>query len=429
MEYQKTLFVGIDIALQKFDAEYIDINSGKYSKKKNKVFKNTPGGLARFIDIVAFIAESNNFTKIKIGYEATNNYGFHLPFYLTEAKKLKAFQLDIYQINPKIIKNARKSFSEMPKTDSCDAYVIAERLKIGKLPPYTRFNPQYLALRFLTRERFNLVKKIVSIKSRFLSLMFIKASGFAQQKIFSNRYGVTSLNLITQYQSVEEIANTDLSELADFIIQHSKNKIQYNIQTAKKIRYLARESYRIDRTMHDSVTYSLLLLFNQIKFYQNEIKTIDKQIEKALKSFRNQCSIMLSIKGIGPVFAAGIIAELGDLNDFSNQSQVAKFAGLIWRIRQSGNFRAEETELTKSGNRYLRYYLVEAAQSLVMHNSDFLPYYRKKYSESTKHHHKRAVLMVARKFIRIIFSLLKHNKLYESPEQKNAVSLIKMSKN
>ena len=68
----------------------------------------------------------------------------------------------------------------MPKTDAKDAYLIAERLKIGKLPPYANFDPQYYALRTLTRTRFNLIMKLVSEKSRFISTLFLKASAFEQ---------------------------------------------------------------------------------------------------------------------------------------------------------------------------------------------------------------------------------------------------------
>jgi transposase len=417
MEHTNTLFVGIDISLNKFDVEYLDIHSNILSNKKNKIFPNNPSGLSRFVDETLFIAKKHNFNRIKIGFEATNNYGFHLPFYLTEDERLKKFELLIYQINPKIIKNARKSYSEIPKTDSIDAYVIAERLKNGKLPPYTRFNPHYLSLRFLTRERYNLIMKLVSLKSRFISILFIKASGFVQNKAFSNTFGNTSINLLTQFDSMDKIIEMDIQELVNFILKNSKNKIKLPEKVAQKVKYLARESYSINRIMHDSVTYSLLILVNQIKFYKKQIKLIDKQILKTVLTFKDHYNILSSIKGIGPVLAAGIIAELGDLSDFNNQAQVAKFSGIIWRIRQSGKFKSEETELTKTGNRYLRYYLVEAAQSLVTHNPDFLPYYKKKYNESTKHHHKRALLMVARKFIRIIFKLLKNNELYQSPKK------------
>jgi transposase len=416
MQHLNTLFVGIDISLRTFNVEYIDIESNTYSSKKNKCFYNNPKELDSFIDELVLIISKHGFNRIKIGYEATGNYAFHIPFYLTESPKLKNIKLDIYQINPKIIKNARKSYSEIPKNDIYDAYVIAERLKNGKLPPYIRFDPHYLSLRFLTRARFDIINKIVALKARFISMLFIKASAFTQYKVTSNILSNTALNLFTYFDSVETIANTDISELVDFIIKHSKNRFNDPIKVAEKIKCFARESYSLNRIMHDSITYSLLTIFNQLKCYKRELKEIDKQIRKVITTFENQYNILNSIKGIGKVFAAGIIAETGNLSDFNSQKAIAKFAGLIWRIRQSGKYKSQETELTKAGNRYLRYYLVEAAQSVVTHNPDFQPYYQKKYNEATKHKHKRAILFVARKLIRVIYSLLKNNKLYQTPK-------------
>jgi transposase len=416
MEHYKTLFVGLDISLKKFNISMIDIESKFYLPLKCDSYNNNPKGLDLFIDHLILALSLNKFNRVKIGFEATGNYGFHLPFYLKQHEKLKTYVVDIYQINPKIIKNARKSFSELPKTDSIDAYVIAERLKIGKLPPYTKFNPQYFALRFLTRSRFDIVTKIVALKSRFISMLFIKASGFVQNKVFSNRFANTFINLFTQFDSVETIAHLEIDKIINFVIDNSKNHIVNPKKIAYQIKYIARESYTINRIMHDSISYSLLTLFNQIKFLKKELKEIDKQISKSIYSFKDHFNILASIKGIGPILSAGIIAELGDLSDFKYQDQVAKFAGLTWKIKQSGNFKSEETRLTKAGNRYLRYYLIEAAQSVVMHNPDFKPYYTKKYNEARKHHHKRALLYVARKLIRVIFSLLKNNKIYQTPD-------------
>ena len=224
------------------------------------------------------------------------------------------------------------------------------------------------------------------------------------------------MSLLTEFSSMEDIVNINNDELVDFIIQKSKNHFKNPDKLAEHIKYIARESYTIDRVMHDSVTISLLSSSNYIKFLTKEIKNIDKQILSMVKAMGNQYKILTSIRGIGNVFAAGIIAEIGNISNFSKHAQIAKYAGLIWRIKESGKFKSKQTSLTKSGNKYLRYYLVQASQLLFTHNPDIKPYYLIKYKESTKHKHKRAILFVARKLIRIIFSLLKNNKLYQSPE-------------
>ena len=42
--------------------------------------------------------------------------------------------------------------------------------------------------------------------------------------------------------------------------------------------------------------------------------------------------------GIGPVISSGIISEIGTIASFRSHDKLAKFAGLTWRKRQSGNY-------------------------------------------------------------------------------------------
>ena len=72
--------------------------------------------------------------------------------------------------------------------------------------------------------------------------------------------------------------------------------------------------------------------------------------------------------------------------------------------------------MIKSGNCYLRYYLLEAANSVRRCDSEFRRYYNLKYHEVNKFQHKRALALTARKLVRLVFRLLKDNRLYIPPE-------------
>lgn len=76
-----------------------------------------------------------------------------------------------------------------------------------------------------------------------------------------------------------------------------------------------------------------------------------------------------------------------------------------------GIFDAEDTRLIKSGNRFLRYYLLEAANSVRGCDSEFQRYYLK-YKEVRHHQHKRALALTARKLVTLLFRLMKDNRLY-----------------
>lgn len=68
-------------------------------------------------------------------------------------------------------------------------------------------------------------------------------------------------------------------------------------------------------------------------------------------------------------------------------------------------------------NLYLRYYLCEAANSLRKCDPEFRRFYNLKFREVTKHQHRRALALTARKLVRLVYALLKTNRLYIPPEE------------
>ena len=140
-----------------------------------------------------------------------------------------------------------------------------------------------------------------------------------------------------------------------------------------------------------------------------QIKEFDKAIKAQMELLPN---VLISISGIGPVYSAGIMAEIGDINRFNSQAALAKYAGLAWKQHQSGGFESEVTRLIPSGNRFLKYYLCEAAFSLVRCDKEYSDFYHLKYKEVNRCQHKRALALTARKFVRLVFRPLKDNRLY-----------------
>jgi hypothetical protein len=188
-------------------------------------------------------------------------------------------------------------------------------------------------------------------------------------------------------------------------------------KTAELLRQAAKNSYRLDKCLYEPLTISIASSFNCVAAFEKEIKTIDAAIIRAIKGLNPaeyQC--LLSIPGVGPVYAAGIIAEIGTIHSFKNDNALAKYAGLVWNRNDSGDFVAEDVHMSKAGNVYLRYYLIEAANSVRNNVPELFAFYRKKFSEANSHKHTRAIALTARKFVRIVFGLLAKTRLY-SPER------------
>ena len=114
-----------------------------------------------------------------------------------------------------------------------------------------------------------------------------------------------------------------------------------------------------------------------------------------------------SWSGRGGAEAAGILAEMGPVDRFYSDDELARSAGLTWRRDQSGAFEADDRPLTRRGNRYLRYYLCEAANSVRVHEPGLRSYYARKLQETQRHPHKRALVLSARHPLRTLYAMLK----------------------
>ena len=173
-------------------------------------------------------------------------------------------------------------------------------------------------------------------------------------------------------------------------------------------------SYRLDKTAYEPINTAIASSLAILRCLENEIKHIDKEIANLSKGYNSdEYTCLISIPGIGPVFAAGILSEIGSIKQFDNEEALAKYAGLTWRRHQSADVEHEDTPMTKTGNSYLRYYLCEAASMAVLHNPVYKEYYQKKFAEVKTHQHTRAIALTARKLVRLIYGLLSKNQLYK----------------
>jgi transposase len=401
------LFVGIDVG-SRDNAVHIMLPDG--SKHKAFSVQNNLGGAQTISKQVVSALTDHALPCVAFGIEATGVYGDSLMCFLREDGAIGRFERRLHILNPKQVNKFKESYSELPKNDPVDAFVIADSLRFGRITTAVYMDDyRYKALQTLTRSRFHAVQNLTREKQRFMNYLFMKCSGLAQEKVFSNNYGAAALALFEEFETPDDIVEMDTELLASFIAEKGKNRSPRPEEIAKAVQAAARGSYRLPKTVSDSVNQVLSISISSMRAMQAQIKALDKEIER---QFENIPNTLTSVPGIGPVLSAGIIAEVGDINRFKGQASVSKFAGLVWKEHKSGMFEGQNTRLIKSGNRYLKYYLCEAAWSLVRCDTEFRRYYDLKYKEVNKYQHKRALALTARKLVRLVFRLLKDNRLY-----------------
>ena len=411
-----TLYVGIDVSLKTNQVCSINFNQDVFF---NQSFDNTPSGTETLIRRLLSVLDAHpELTKIRVCMEATNVYHTHVSSVLASDARMQAYDVHVYSVNALLIENYKRTFADRSKTDPEDAYLCADYVRIGKcknLPAVIGY--QKIALQRLTRQRKHIAEQLGIEKQYLSSNLYLKFSALKvnpEVKPFSNIFGKTSSVMLTDYLTNEEIVQADVADLAVRIAELSRNRCDNPEEIARLLRQVSANSYRLDKVASDSVTKAMASSFRMIQCYQDELKTLDKEILRLVESMDNHYyTILTSIKGIGHVYAAGIIAEITDIRYFPSHDKLASYCGLRWKRNQSGTRDSQHRRQPNSCNSFLRYYFVEATGSVIRNCPNLAAYYNRKRSEVKINAHKRALVLTSRKFVRIVFGLLRNNKLFD----------------
>ena len=418
-DYNQTMFVGIDVSKDSNQVCFINFERKVLLNKSFK--KNLEGANSMKNTIIEYLSK-HNFESLIIVLESTGIYSIHIANFLYENAESICSNSQVFLLNPITSHNFNKSDVGSNKNDPRDAFGLADFAASGKTNSLKPFHAnQHFAIQSLARQRKHYIDLLSKEKIRILNYIFLKFSDFNnkkhQNKSFSNTFGATAVEVLAYFKTPEEIASTPLDELTDFIKEKSRNRFNDCKKVAEILQKASRDSYRLDQTCYDSINTNIAISFSVMKTYDDVIFTLDKEIEKIIKgsSYEKDVKILKSIPGISTVFAVSIISELGDIGNFKSDNALAKYAGIFWSENDSGNFISEDHRLKKTGNSHLRYYLVEATASVIHNNHIFYDFYSKKLLEVKTHKESRALILTSRKFIRLIFKLLKDKKIYQDP--------------
>ena len=388
-------YLGIDIAKVNHVASLI-AEDGSILVKAIK-FTNSNEGLQKLIDSISDYEQS----QIYCAMEATGTYWLYLFSALTD----KGFNVSVF--NPYQIKSFRGAYTNRKqKNDVIDSILIANFLSFNGSEQTSLPNDDLLALKNLTRYRRNLVDNISKAKTQVTCILDKVFPEYSD--LFSDIFGEASKQILLNCPTPLEVINFNTRKLANLLKKasrgyHSTNKV-------REVKNLAKNSFGIKFT-GDACSFEIKQLVNQIIFLENQAHELEVKIKDIYSKLDNH---LQSIPGIGEVTAPIILAEIGDINNFSSPSKLTAFAGIDPSENQSGSKKSSNEKTSKRGSPYLRHALYTAA--MVASNNDPVmhDYYIKKRAEGK--HHYVALAGIERKLLGIIFHVLKENRDYRPPK-------------
>jgi transposase len=113
------------------------------------------------------------------------------------------------------------------------------------------------------------------------------------------------------------------------------------------------------------------------------LKGLDQQIDELDKAAEEVCQrdkmalLLRTHPGIGPITALAFVVTMGDVTRFRRGKQVASYLGLIPREHSSGG-RQRLGAISKQGNRFVRFLLLEAVHNVTRLDEGFGKQYRQR---------------------------------------------------
>jgi transposase len=143
------------------------------------------------------------------------------------------------------------------------------------------------------------------------------------------------------------------------------------------------------------------------------IKAFDKEFANHARSDAH-ANRLLTIPGIGPLNATALVAAVGDARTFARGRDLAAWLGLVPRQATTGG-KPRLLGITKRGSTYLRKMLIQGARAA-------MPTLRKSETQTgawlrgllARAHGNVAVVALAAKMARIVWALLRHDRIYQT---------------
>lgn len=387
------ILIGIDIGKNSHTFSIVSKDSGEILLQPME-FPNTAGG---FSTLCTHLCPYDK-AELLIGMEDTGHYHLNLLKYLLEQ------HFTVALINPVATDMTRKMQGGVSKNDNLDSLTICDvisssaRKKSYRITKLDRF--ELYEQRQLTRHHHNLKEELNVYTNRLQKCIDVVFPEY--NHLFKSKYGSIYMQLLKSFGSADKIANTELSEIEPFFEKQRGRQISL---TPQLLQEAAQSSVGIPSSAEEIQINHLIA---QIELIQLQIKEIDKKIEDFSLQMN---SPILTIPGVSHFSGTSILAELGEICNYSSAAKIIKFAGLAPYEHQSSQYKAEHLPISKKGSKYLRKTLYQVILPVIRYNPVFQDYYRLKRSQGKGH--RCAQGHCIRKLLRIIYHLLSTNQAFD----------------
>ncbi|TCZ79362.1 IS110 family transposase [Paenibacillus albiflavus] len=360
-------------------------------------FSHSPEGISSLLPHLVQL-EKMTHQRPSVVLEATGHYSKPIVSYFNE------LNYPVVVLNPLLTHQLKKKSTRKIKTDPIDAMRIAQTFYLEQAKAIAQPSAQIANLQLLCRQYTQWSSMYTDAQLHFRAVLDLIFPGY--DKAFQNICNPTSLTLLQTFPTPNALLHADSEDIMQILL-HNRRGRSWNEQKLVQIRTIAQQSLpdpQATVAQNIAINHYIQLL----KSYQSSITDLQNQMKSAAESLAPY-HLLKSIPGVGPLTAATIVAEIGDIKRFPSVKQLTAFAGLDSSVYQSGTFKSNQNHISKRGSSYLRTALYQATVAGISkqvngpRNEVLSRYYQQKLSEGKAS--KVAIVATSNKLLRIIFGV------------------------
>jgi transposase len=399
------LIIGIDMAKEMHVAQATNFR-GIIVSKRHLPFSNSIEGFEKLSRWMNELQQKYRLKKLIIGMEPTGHYWFNLANWLSDKG------LHVVMVNPATTKRNKENRDNSPsKNDPKDALVIADAVSRGFYYEYTRQSLVFQRIKTIMSDREFWVTYSVRLQNRIIRWLDIRFPEYPSVfKDWTCKRSVATLKTFPCPQDLEKYSVPDVINAWRVYMQRAGGST--GIEKAAQLLAQARRSVG-ERAAVEEAKADLIRLIEEYERVTNMLEQIEMDIE-ALLSEIPMAQQLRTIKGLGKIFTAAILAGTGDLRQYAHGRQVLRKAGLNLAESSSGR-RKGQIVLSKRGDSALRKYLYLATVQLVWNNPVFRHLHEQNVQEK-KMKKQQSIFKLVGKLARILVGIVQRGEKF-SPEK------------
>src|SRR5438552_2972384 len=389
--------VGIDVAKRTHTVCALDAQTGKVQLRPRTIEATATG----YAEVCTLLQTWGDPQTILVGLEATGCLWEPLYEALTQAG------YSVLVLNPRQTASWAASLGLRAKTDGLDAQTLARGLLAGYARASTVPSERVQELRTLTRARRDLVQSQTAAKQRLRDELVVLFPELPEHTpAHCDLFAPALLQLLETYSSAQAVAQAPLEEVTAVVTRASAGR--WTQEQAQALQHLAQHSAASHRAV---AARSLVVrtMARHLRDLQQHLADLETAIATVLADDADSQRLQ-TLSGIGPIIAATMRAELGDVTRFEGVDHVIAYAGLDPRTVQSGAFVGQK-HLSKRGPGVLRHVLYLAAVGAVRCRPEWRQRYQRLLDRGRPK--KEALTILSRAVLKVVYHLLRTGTSYD----------------